>query len=304
MIRLGLCCVFRNEPIRFHTTTAAAIGRMERKAALEKINGLCLVNAESLHAALEYCVNNAIGCFRVLSQILPLKTHPQHRYEMADLPQGKEIVQLFRRCGQFVRKHKLRTCLHPDQFVVLNSPRAEVVETSIAELEYHGELAEWIHADVINIHGGGAYGNKAKALDDFARNFSKLSKRVTKRLTLENDDKIYTPSDLLPLCQSLKIPLVYDVHHHRCHPDDTTEEHATHKAMTTWDREPMFHISSPLEGWKGPKPLRHHDYIDPADFPSFWVPLALTVEVEAKAKELAVLRMKEYLKQDKLLALS
>lgn len=295
MIRLGLCCIFRDQPIRFHTTTAAAIGRMEREAALEKLSRLCLTNAESLHAAIEYCVNNGIGCFRVLSQILPLKTHPQHRYEMADLPEGERIVQLFRRCGLFVRKHKLRTCLHPDQFVVLNSPRAEVVDASIAELEYHGEVAEWIQADVINIHGGGAYGNKSKALDDFAHNFSKLSKRVRARLTLENDDKVYTPSDLLPLCQSLKIPLVYDVHHHRCLGDGVTEEKMTVKAIATWNREPLFHISSPHAGWEGPKPLRHHDYIDINDFPLHWKSLTITVEVEAKAKELAVLKLRKQL---------
>jgi UV DNA damage endonuclease len=55
----------------------------------------------------------------------------------------------------------------------------------------------------------------------------------------------------------------------------------------------MFHISSPLEGWSGPKPLRHHDYIDPYDFPKFWSEYDLTVEVEAKAKEVAILKVVE-----------
>ncbi|MCC6234326.1 MAG: hypothetical protein IT580_16910, partial [Verrucomicrobiales bacterium] len=55
--------------------------------------------------------------------------------------------------------------------------------------------------------------------------------------------------------------------------------------------EPLFHLSSPLEGWSGPKPERHHDYIDAADFPSEWRGWPLTVEVEAKAKELAVARL-------------
>ena len=49
----------------------------------------------------------------------------------------------------------------------------------------------------------------------------------------------------------------------------------------------MFHISSPLEGWTGPKPERHRDFIDVNDFPNCWRSLRIIVEVEAKAKEVA-----------------
>ena len=54
----------------------------------------------------------------------------------------------------------------------------------------------------------------------------------------------------------------------------------------------MFHISSPLEGWGGPKPKRHHDFIDVKDFPACWLGKKITVEVEAKAKEVAVEKLK------------
>ena len=97
--------------------------------------------------------------------------------------------------------------------------------------------------------------------------------------------RVYTPADLLPLCKTKGVPLVYDVHHHRCNPDGLTVEQATAMAIATWDREPLFHISSPLAGWDGPRPARHHDFIVPEDFPACWRRLCITVEVEAKAKE-------------------
>jgi UV DNA damage endonuclease len=173
---------------------------------------------------------------------------------------------------------------------VLNSQRPGVVDASIRELEYQAEVAEWIGADAINIHGGGAFGDKRRALAEFAGSADRLSDRARRRLTVENDTT-FTPADLLPLCRTARIPLVYDVHHHRCLPDCLSVEDATQHALATWDREPLFHISSPLAGWDGPRPRLHHDYIDSADFPACWRGRAITVEVEAKAKELAVLKL-------------
>ena len=294
-LRLGLCCIFLEQPIKFRNTTVKAISGMERDAALEKLSGLCLANAEALRQSLQFCADDGIGCFRINSQILPVKTHAECGYDVFDLPEGDEIVQRFKACGEFARTHDIRTCFHPDQFVVMNSPRPDVVDRSIAELEYQSEIAEWVGADVVNIHGGGGYGDKPDALARFARNLSRLSDRARSRLTVENDDTTYSPSELLPLCQAEGIPLVYDVHHHRCNQDDLSVDEATEQAIATWDREPMFHISSPIEGWKGPKPRRHHDFINVRDFPQCWNGLALTVEVEAKAKEVAVLKLMKQL---------
>ncbi|QEH36186.1 UV DNA damage endonuclease [Aquisphaera giovannonii] len=298
MIRFGLCCIFCEQPIKFFTTTAAALSRMPRADALRKVEALCLANAESLMAALKYCAGAGIGCFRIQSQILPVKTHPGQGYAIGDLPEAAAIEAAFRACGAFAREAGLRTCFHPDQFVVLNSPRPDVIESSIRELEYQAEVAEWVGADVMNIHAGGAYGDKTQAMAEFARGLSRLSDRVRSRLTVENDDRTYTPADLLPLCRAEGLPLVYDVHHHRCKKDDLSVEQATADAIATWDREPLFHLSSPIDGWEGKAPHRHHDYVDPADFPACWRALDLTVEVEAKAKELAVLRLMEDLRRD------
>ena len=292
-LRLGLCCQFLEQPIKFHVTTATAIQRLARRAQLARFAELCSMNADALLKALEYCAVNRIGSFRIGSSIMPVKTHPTVGYRVEELPAADDLVAKFRRCGEFARANNLRTGFHPDQYVVLNSPDAKIVARAIADLESQAEIAEWTNADTVNIHGGGGYGDKPAALARFQRNLEKLSTRARMRLTVENDDKTFTPADLLPLCGSEGVPLVYDVHHHRCCPDGLTVEQATEAARATWKkREPLFHLSSPLEGWSGHKPERHHDYIDPKDFPAAWRGWPLTVEVEAKAKELAVTRLR------------
>ena len=297
-LRLGLCCQFLCEPIKFRTTTATAMLRLPTPARLARLADLCRSNAEALMAALAFCASHGIGAFRINSQILPVKTHPAAGYAMDDLPDGTAIMARFRECGQFARTNGLRLSFHPDQFVVLNSPTPQTLARSLAELDYQAEVAEWVGADTINLHGGGAYGDKAAALGALRRNIERLPTPVRSRLTLENDDKVYTPADLLPVCADTGVPLVYDVHHHRCLPDGLSVAEITTRARTTWAGEPLFHISSPLAGWGGPKPGRHHDYIDPADFPVEWLGWPLTVEVEAKAKELAVARLIADLKDE------
>lgn len=290
-LRLGLCCQFVEQPIQFRTTTATSLQKHSRPAQLAKLSELSLANADSLLAALTFCRDRGIRSFRIISPILPLKTHPAVGYELDELPGAGVILDRFKDCARFARTSDIRTGFHPDQFVVLNSPDAQIVSRSIADIESQAEIAEWTGADTVNIHGGGAYGDKKAALNRFLRNLDLLSERARTRLTVENDDKTFTPSDLLPICKSGGIPLVYDVHHHRCCPDRLSVAEATEGARSTWNREPLFHISSPIEGWNGPNPLRHHDYIDVADFPAEWLGSPLTVEVEAKAKELAVLKL-------------
>lgn len=295
--RLGLCCLFVRAPIRFRTTTAAALQRLPRRRQLERLAELGAVNADALLAALRYCHGHGIGSFRVLSPILPVKTHPVVGYRIEDLPGAEDIVSAFRCCGEFARAHDIRTGFHPDQFVVLNSPDDGIVERAVADLESQAEIAEWIGADTLNIHGGGGYGDKAAALDRFRRNLDRLSGRARSRLTVENDDRVFAPSDLLPVCRAAGLPLVYDVHHHRCLPDGLSVEEATAAAWATWNREPLFHLSSPLGGWRGPEPRRHHDYVNIRDFPRAWLDRRLTVEAEAKAKELAVARLRRDLER-------
>ena len=299
MIRLGLCCKFHQEPIAFKTTTASALARLGAPERRARLASLVRANAEALQRALDFCLRHGIGCFRVNSQILPLKTHPDVGYGIGDLPDARAITDAFRACGQFAKQHDIRTTFHPDPFILLSSPDPEVTRKSVLDLEYQAEVASWINADVINIHAGGVYGNKAEALARVAAAVKTLPREIRSRLTLENDDRSYTPADLLPFCRATGLPFVYDVHHHRCLPDGLSVEEVTRQALATWTREPLVHVSSPKEGFASKNPRNHSDFISPGDFPNEWLGLDLTVEVEAKAKEVAVARLRQWLTRSK-----
>lgn len=297
MLRLGLCCLFNQSPIRFRSATAKFLKRLDRPAQLARLGELCLDNARSLVTAVEEVHRLGIGAFRVSSPLLPLYTHPEVGYRLADLPNGEEITATLGTVKTLKERLQIRLSFHPDQFTLLSSPRPEVTAASLEELRYQAMLAALIGADVINIHGGGVYGDKHGALLRLAEQISALPESVRSRLTLENDDHSYTVEDLLPVCAKLGIPLVYDVHHHRCNPDGLTVAEATQACLQSWrqpGREAYFHISSPKHGWQG-KPKPHADFIDSADFPLEWKPLAATIDVEAKAKELAVLKLQQEL---------
>jgi len=297
-IRLGLCCKFLDHPIRFRSTTVTYLKKLKDtgKSPLNHLNTIVKENGLSLLKAIEFCSEHKIGAFRIGSDFLPAVTHPDTKYWIDSLGDAEQIYEILLKCKNKAKKEDIRLSFHPDQFVILSSPKPEVIHNSIVDLEYHGRLAELLGADVINIHGGGGYNNKKEALHRFANHFKKLSSRVQERLTVENDDRVYPPSELLPLCDMLGIPLVYDVHHHRCLTDDMTIEEASFAALKSWNREPLFHISSPIEGYNHKNRRSHHDYINIDDFPSCWRKISpLTIEVEAKAKEQAVLLLQKQL---------
>lgn len=300
MFRLGLCCIFVQAPIKFRRTTASFQSKHSSAEQRRRLSALCMHNAEALAKALTYCRDAGIGAFRINSQILPLITHPQLGYRIEDLPGHRKIVDAYRQCGEFAKHYDIRTSFHPDQFVVIASPRPGVRRKSLEELIYQSMVADWVGADVINLHAGGAYGNKTASLKRLTSEIKTLPQSITSRLTLENDDRIYSPADLLPVCRNTDIPLVYDVHHHRCLPDALTVDEATRAALETWQREPLFHLSSPFERLPKGIDRRHADYIDVSDVPKSWRHLDITVDVEAKAKEQAVAKLKKDLKDLKI----
>jgi len=296
LLRLGLCCAFVEEPIHFRRTTARYVTGLKPGERREFLRQIAADNARALALAVDWCAAHGVSAFRVNSEILPLATHPQVGYRLDEIDGTGEIRESFAEAGAHANRGKVRLSFHPDQFVVPGSLREDVAQNSLAELEYQASVAELIGAEQLTLHGGGAQGGKPAALDRLRRNLARLSPPTRARIALENDDRVYTVLDLLPLCREEGIPLVYDVHHHRCHPDGLSVEEATVAAGKTWGRrEPWAHLSTPKGGWRSDDPRRHADFIRPGDVPACWVGTRMTVDIEAKAKELAVLRLARWL---------
>ena len=292
--RWGLCCLVLDAPIKFRAATHAYVWQLSEEDRQAYINGIALENANALLDVLRYCDALDIRAFRVSSGIFPLATHPLSGYRLESLPDGDEVRRRLEAAGDFAAHADIRLSFHPDQFVVLNSIRPEVVDISIRELEWQAEIAEIIGADVICLHGGSTQGGVEEAATRLVGGIERLSTRARLRLALENDDRCFSAIDLLPVCLATGAPLVFDAHHHRVITGDLSIEEATDWALATWgDREPYFHVSSPRDGWSSGDPRPHADYLDPADVPTYWRTIpTLTIDVEAKAKERAVLAIR------------
>jgi UV DNA damage endonuclease len=295
-IRWGLCCLVVDAPLTFRSATHAYVTRLSAEQRLAYLDAIALANTRTVVETIGYCARLRIGAFRITSQLFPLATHPLSGFGIDSLPGATEIRAGLATARRLAEKSGIRLSFHPDQFIVLNSARPEVVDSAIAELEWQGELAELLGADVICLHGGSTAGGRDDAIDRLVRGIDRVSERVRSRLALENDDRCYPVVELLPACLASDVPLVLDAHHHRVLPGDLSLEDATDWAVATWGaREPYFHLSSPRAGWGNGDPRPHADFIDAGDVPSYWLELGipLTVDVEAKAKERAVLAVRE-----------
>lgn len=295
--RLGLCCQFLDAPIRFRTATHRYVSSLPPAAGRTYLSDIVRHNAVALSDAIRQCDQLGIGAFRINSQILPLATHPTSGYRLPDMDEDGSITALFERAGRLATELDVRLSFHPDQFVVLNSERPEVVTASLREMHAQADLAVLVGADVLTLHAGSSAGGLPESLARLERGIEELAAPARERLALENDDRRFTPASLLPLCERMGVPLVYDVHHHRCNPDGLDVTTVTDLAVATWrGREPHFHVSSPREGWEGRDTRPHADYVMRNDFPEAWHSRHMTVDIEARAKERAVLQLLEQLR--------
>ncbi len=286
-MNLGYACINMSMGKKV-TTNRAMVKRTFQTKGLDYVSELALANAKDIIKILEWNRMNGIYFFRLSSALIPWGDH----IDITQLKDYKEIKSELKKAGDFAKFHNMRITSHPGPFVVLTSPKEEVVVNAIADLELHAKVFDMMGLsktpyNKINIHCNGVYGDKKAAMDRFCKNFKRLSKSVRSRLTVENDDKatMYSVLDLMYIHQKIGIPIVFDYHHHKFCTGGLTEEEAMKLAATTWPDgiTPIVHYSEPKEG---NKPQAHADYIK--EIPDTYG-VDVDIMVEAKAKELAIL---------------
>jgi UV DNA damage endonuclease len=279
------------------TTNRSMIKRTFQSKGLDYVSELALSNAKDIIKILEWNRQNNIYFFRLSSALVPWGDG----LDITQLKDYNEIKYELKKAGEFAKFWNMRINSHPGPFNVLPSPNESVILKTIADLELHGKIFDLMGLSKtpynnINIHCNGVYGDKQSAMDRLITNFKRLSPSVRSRLTLENVDKasMYSVKDLMYIHKHTGIPIVFDYHHHQFCTGDLSEEDALKLAATTWPdgiRQEVHYSESKALHENNPKekPQAHSLYIN--ELPNTYG-LDIDVMVECKAKELAILKIR------------
>ena len=239
-MNLGYACIntalsankiFTNRTMRRKTFDAQGI---------DYVSDLALLNVKDLKTIVQWNNEMKIKLFRLSSQIFPWSDE----YDVKTLKDYDEIASRMREIGQIAKDGGQRLTMHPGPYNCLASPTQKVVEKTIRELNFHSEQFNMMGYDPspynkINIHVGGAYGDKKGTLNAFCHNFNLLNEDTKKRLVIENDDSPneYSVNDLYwGIYKQIGIPITFDYFHHKFNTGTLTEEEALRMAATTWPK--------------------------------------------------------------------
>jgi UV DNA damage endonuclease len=275
------------------------------------------VSLDRLEQIFDYLESKAISMYRMSSALVPYATHP-------DLPQfhGQvdECAQRLDALGAKARALDLRLSFHPSQYIVLNSESESVREAAARDLELQASVLDALGLGpeaVVVLHVGSVGGDRRAGVERFLRALDSLSPRARARLAIENDDRCYSLGDVLEVSWATGLPVVWDVLHHHClDPQGIPDREALELALATWPDgvTPKIHYSTPKTAVvervrrKGrrkerslvlPQLRAHADMVDPIAFEQFLRDTAAGLEfdimLEAKAKDVALLRLREHL---------
>ncbi|WP_081910613.1 UV DNA damage repair endonuclease UvsE [Hymenobacter sp. APR13] len=189
-------------------------------------------NLACLRRILEYNVAHGLLFFRIGSDIVPFASHAINTF-----PWQTHFAAEFRAIGDYIKAHSMRISLHPDQFVVLNSPNPDIVQRSIAELVYQGSMLDLMELDStakLQIHLGGLYGDREAAIARFIAVWHTLPPAVQVRVVVENDDRLFSLQDCLQLHAATGLPILFDNFHHECLNHGEPMAEALRLAAATW----------------------------------------------------------------------
>jgi len=185
----------------------------------------------------------------------------------------KDCAEELAKLGGIAAGLGLRLSSHPGQYIVLNSEDPAVRTSAVRDLELQAELFDAMGLppeSVVVLHVGGAAGGTRAAMDRFEAGFAELSDAARARLVIENDDRSFGVNDVLGLSERIAV------------------EERSRRVGRRVERSLVL-----------PQLRAHADLIDPIGFEHFLLETAagldFDVMLEAKAKDLALLRLREQL---------
>ncbi|WNR45027.1 UV DNA damage repair endonuclease UvsE [Paenibacillus roseipurpureus] len=290
------------------TMTATNFSKLiDREAAIRKLER---IGAENLHNTLRLLKHNRahdIMVFRFSSRFIPLIGHEM----LADWDPIPTLAAEFEELGSYAKLNGMRVSFHPDHFTVLSTPRKDVLEKSVQDLERHSAMlnAMGLGSEAMcNIHVGGSYGDKTNAARRFIQNFNALRLPIQQRITLENDDKTFNALETLQIAEEVGAPMVLDIHHHAVNNEGEDAIELWPRIQETWLRRarehpdtptaslpPKIHVSSPKSDTD---PRSHADFVEVGPLMTFLRGIApitpkLDMMIEAKMKDGALFQLME-----------
>ena len=237
-MNLGYACINTALSENKITTNRTMRRKTFDAKGIDYVSDLALANVKDLKTYVQWNNEMKIKLFRLSSQIFPWSDE----YFVSHLKDYDEIASIMLEVGKIAKDAGQRLTMHPGPYNCLASPTKKVVEKTIRELNFHSEQFNMMGYDPspynkINIHVGGAYGDKELTLNRFCDNFELLNDDTKKRLVVENDDSPneYSVKDLVNgVHLRIGIPITFDYFHHKFNTGGLTEEEALIVASATW----------------------------------------------------------------------
>jgi len=248
-------------------------------------------NLDYVRRILDFNLTHGFMFFRISSGIIPFASHPVMNIDW----QGMFEAELYD-IGAFIRQHRMRISMHPDQFVLINSPRRQVVQASIRDLIWQTQFLDLMGLDgssKVQIHVGGVYADRRMAVRNFIANYLGLPSRVKERLVIENDDKSFPLNDCLKIHEAVGIPVLFDNFHHDCLNQGESLFEAMMMAKGTWKKKDGLMMVDYSAQEPGARRGKHALTIDTNQFSNF---LSITqgmdfdIMLEIKDKEKSALK--------------
>jgi UV DNA damage endonuclease len=283
-MRIGYPCINRSIGCRSDRKFRLVSFHRERFFTTVASNISCLLQI------LEWNLFHDILFFRISSDIIPFASH-----QVCTFPWQKYFADELALIGGYISESGIRISMHPDQFIVINSPDETIVSRSTNELAYHATLLDLMELDStakIQLHVGGLYGNPRESIARFIRVYNQMDPAITRRLVVENDDQRFTAADCLEIHEQTGIPVLFDSFHHSCNNNGEGVRALLQRIGETWkssDGIPMVDYSSqhPEKRAGG-----HAEHIDINDFQMFLElskPYDSDIMLEIKDKEASAL---------------